>query len=398
MNYKQIVQIFVFIVYFIVLNVCAQTSDFIKVAKQAAIAKDFEKCIKYCDYVIKQKNTSEEAWLLKGKCKLEQELYSEALDCFNTLTNLKPQESLYFYYRGISEWKLKRLSAALKSMDKALLYSPDNLLAYKFIGSIYYELDIIALAKKNFDMAIDIDPEMGSNTMMRTRFMQEYCDEFKTALRIANLDIKRYPNSTTAYMYRGILKAVSGDNWGAYLDFEKAAEINPDLGVVYFYKGYTEFHIRKFVESIESLHKYQKQYPSDDKVSGMLRNIQEITQLKVMIDEQNEKEDGQIFLITEVMPEFEGGMQGLYKYINKHLAYPREASQLNLEGRVLVSFVINSKGEATNIDILKGIGGGCELEVIRILQNMPKWKPGKQNGRPVSVRFTIPVIFKLSQG
>lgn len=102
------------------------------------------------------------------------------------------------------------------------------------------------------------------------------------------------------------------------------------------------------------------------------------------------------FLFVEEMPKPEGGMDEFYKFINKNLKYPGQARRLDIEGTVYVVFVVDEKGNMTDIKILKGIGAGCDEEVLRIFQNPPKWQPGKQRGVPVKVRQTIPIKFELN--
>lgn len=114
-----------------------------------------------------------------------------------------------------------------------------------------------------------------------------------------------------------------------------------------------------------------------------------------VIEDDDEKVDVP-FLFVEEMPEPEGGMDEFYKFINKNLKYPGQARRLDIEGTVYVAFVVDEKGNMTDITILKGIGAGCDEEVLRIFQNPPKWQPGKQRGVPVKVRQTIPVKFVLN--
>lgn len=104
----------------------------------------------------------------------------------------------------------------------------------------------------------------------------------------------------------------------------------------------------------------------------------------------------EVFLVVEEMPEFAGGTVAMQKFIASNIRYPRIASQQGTEGRVIVTFVINGQGEVTNAEVVKGIGGGCDEEAIRVIKLLPKWKPGKQNGRPVSVKFTVPIKFALN--
>ncbi|MFA6058321.1 MAG: TonB family protein [Taibaiella sp.] len=98
---------------------------------------------------------------------------------------------------------------------------------------------------------------------------------------------------------------------------------------------------------------------------------------------------------TEIMPEFPGGMAALLAFVQKNLRYPNEAREDGIEGRVIVRFVVNTLGEIEGAKIMRGIGGGCDKEALRVVNAMPKWKPGKQNGHNVKVYYTLPITFKL---
>lgn len=100
---------------------------------------------------------------------------------------------------------------------------------------------------------------------------------------------------------------------------------------------------------------------------------------------------------AEVAPEFPGGEQALMKHIQKELLYPEEARTNNIEGRVIVSFVVDTSGQLTDLKILSGPGYGTSEEVLRVMRQMPRWKPGYQNGKPVRVFYRLPVTFKLSK-
>jgi protein TonB len=97
------------------------------------------------------------------------------------------------------------------------------------------------------------------------------------------------------------------------------------------------------------------------------------------------------------MPYFEGGEQGLLKYISKKIKYPREAVNEQVEGMVVVSFVVNRQGEITDATILKGLGYGTDEEALRVINSMPNWTPGRQNGKPVAVRYTLPIRFSMKR-
>lgn len=95
---------------------------------------------------------------------------------------------------------------------------------------------------------------------------------------------------------------------------------------------------------------------------------------------------------AEVMPEFIGD---IYQYLNKTVRYPRAAVNAGIQGRVIVQFVVNEDGRIANAKLLRGIGGGCDEEALRVVNAMPAWKPGKQNGQPVKVYYKLPISFRL---
>ena len=97
----------------------------------------------------------------------------------------------------------------------------------------------------------------------------------------------------------------------------------------------------------------------------------------------------------EVMPEFPGGMEAMMKYLSENIKYPELAKEKNTQGRVLVTFIVEKNGSISNVKVVKGIGNGCDEEAVRVISAMPKWKPGKQNGKTVRVSFAIPISFKL---
>ncbi len=105
--------------------------------------------------------------------------------------------------------------------------------------------------------------------------------------------------------------------------------------------------------------------------------------------------DEQIFTAVEQQPEFPGGTTEMYKYLNKNIKYPGAASRANVSGRVFLQFVVNIDGSITDVEVVKGVGFGCDEEAVRVVKGMPKWKPGRQSGRAVRVKYTLPVNFQL---
>ncbi|MFM9948444.1 MAG: energy transducer TonB [Saprospiraceae bacterium] len=112
--------------------------------------------------------------------------------------------------------------------------------------------------------------------------------------------------------------------------------------------------------------------------------------------EEEEKPSTQIFTVVEQKPEFEGGVAALMKYVAENIKYPSMARETGIEGTVVVKFVVDEVGNVSQATAVRGIGGGCDQEALRVVNTLSgKWKPGKQRGRPVKVWFTLPVKFKL---
>jgi len=112
-------------------------------------------------------------------------------------------------------------------------------------------------------------------------------------------------------------------------------------------------------------------------------------------DQQIVEETIEPFLVVEQMPDFPGGEVELYKYLQENIKYPPMAREAGVTGVVYVRFIVDKKGKISNVTLLRGIGGGCDEEAIRVVKGMPDWNPGKQNGMPVPVYFTLPVKFIL---
>jgi len=106
-------------------------------------------------------------------------------------------------------------------------------------------------------------------------------------------------------------------------------------------------------------------------------------------------EPEKIFTVVEQQPEFPGGQSEMYKYLGKNIKYPSAASRANVSGRVFMSFVVNVDGSIQDVSVLKGLGFGCDEEAMRVVKAMPKWKPGKQSGRAVRVKYNLPINFQL---
>ncbi|MGA0560546.1 energy transducer TonB [Larkinella sp. VNQ87] len=108
-----------------------------------------------------------------------------------------------------------------------------------------------------------------------------------------------------------------------------------------------------------------------------------------------ERKPDEVFIKVEQDPQFPGGMRNLGEFLQKNLKYPPSAARAGISGKVYLQFVVNTDGSIVDVSVVKGIGFGCDEEAIRVVKKMPSWQPGKQAGRPVRVRFTLPITFTL---
>ncbi len=102
-----------------------------------------------------------------------------------------------------------------------------------------------------------------------------------------------------------------------------------------------------------------------------------------------------VFTVVEEMPEYDGGMDELIAYLSSSIEYPKEAKEKGVQGQVIVNFIVDKDGRVTDANIAKGIGSGCDEEALRVVSEMPNWKPGKQRGQSVNVSYNLPINFKL---
>lgn len=108
------------------------------------------------------------------------------------------------------------------------------------------------------------------------------------------------------------------------------------------------------------------------------------------------EDENKIFTVVEQQPEFEGGYEAMMNFIRKNMRYPASARRMGIEGTVYVSFVVSKDGSISEVQVVRGISADCDKEAMRVVSMMPPWKPGRQNGKPVFVRFVLPIKFKLN--
>lgn len=105
--------------------------------------------------------------------------------------------------------------------------------------------------------------------------------------------------------------------------------------------------------------------------------------------------DGRDFLYPDELPAFEGGSLAMMEYIGANINYPPEARDGKVEGKVCLDFIVEADGSVSNVDIETDIGGGCGKEALRVVQSMPNWKPGTKDGKPIPVKYKLPIMFRM---
>lgn len=124
--------------------------------------------------------------------------------------------------------------------------------------------------------------------------------------------------------------------------------------------------------------------------------VEEYKTLVPAQEEEAEVQEQEIFQVVENAPAFPGGDMARMKFLQDNIKYPIMSKESGIQGTVYVTFVVERSGAVTDVKILRGIGGGCDEEAMRVVKNMPKWEPGKQRGKPVRVQFNMPIKFTLS--
>ena len=136
----------------------------------------------------------------------------------------------------------------------------------------------------------------------------------------------------------------------------------------------------------------------EQKVENKIIIIDQEAEIDIVIEVEEEPEPvvEEIFDVVEENPEFVGGMAKLYEYLGKNIQYPEMAKENGIQGKVFVQFVVWKDGTIRDVKVVKGVHKTLDNEAKRVVKTMPKWTPGKQRGKAVNARFTLPIKFKIS--
>lgn len=126
------------------------------------------------------------------------------------------------------------------------------------------------------------------------------------------------------------------------------------------------------------------------------KNTEVVIAAPVEAPVEEEEEESVVFVVVETMPEFPGGQQALFKYLSENVKYPVIAQENGIQGRVICQFVVNKDGAIVDVEVVRSGGDpSLDKEAVRVIKSMPKWNPGKQRGKAVRVKYTVPVNFRL---
>ena len=146
------------------------------------------------------------------------------------------------------------------------------------------------------------------------------------------------------------------------------------------------------VEEIPTIEEIKQHEVAAVEVEGPTEIVFEEPVAEVVVVEDENK----IFTVVEQQPEFQGGYEAMMNFIKKNMRYPASARRMGVDGTVYVSFVVSKDGSISEVKTIRGISADCDQEAMRVVSMMPPWRPGKQNGKPVFVRFVLPIKFKLN--
>ena len=159
-------------------------------------------------------------------------------------------------------------------------------------------------------------------------------------------------------------------------------------------------NVRKDKESLEV---YAKHFNADTSNGIIFVNTKDYIKnggnkkvVSVQVKAKKPQDVENIFDVVEQMPEFPGGMDEMMKYLSMNVRYPEAAKKAGLQGRVVVQFVVEADGSVSNAEVVRSVNEELDAEAVRVIEKMPKWKPGMQDGKAVRVRYNIPIAFRLN--
>lgn len=289
--------------------------------------------------------------------------------------------------------------ALQKYLNKELnKISLPNGLESQGVVAVFMEVDSMGQIQEPF-IGISLEPTLDSIALAIVTAMPKWVPgsidgkavNMRTGLRIPFMP-KRVRESDQNSLQMSVVDLTSSDAKG--VDREEEYELSPfetieveetkevvSVSLSDLEEGRVKVQIS--IKDIEPEEEYVEEYGID---------IADLEEHQFLVEKSPDEE---LFTLVDQMPHFVGGEAEMSKFIHRNLVYPTAASQAGIQGRVVIRFVVQKDGSLSNIKVVRGIDPECDKEAVRVVKAMPKWKPGKQNGKEVPVYFTLPFVFKL---
>lgn len=195
-----------------------------------------------------------------------------------------------------------------------------------------------------------------------------------------------------------VIKAMP--KWEPGKQKDQAVNVRFTMPVVFRLQGDTpqnEILTQENTEAFAKIEKADKGVAVDELVVVAYGNAQRYAQDTTDRDKKKSDTEGDIFVVVEQQPKFPGGTEAMIQFLSDSIRYPEEAADRRIQGRVICNFIIKKDGNIGDVNVVRGVDPLLDEEAVRVLESMPKWEPGMQRNKPVDVRFTLPVSFRLKK-
>jgi TonB family protein len=221
--------------------------------------------------------------------------------------------------------------------------------------------------------------------------------KYQDAISFYTLSIDEHPTAD-AYFDRSSVYKILSDSCNFCKDLNNASELGDNEAMnLYNIKCTRTIVIRKIPDSLKAKYPKIKQLTFHYSVCNpaYFRDITFLDKNKTEITETTVYRPDTVFTNISILPEYIGGEKARNSFLAENIKYPELATSLRIQGTVYLSFIVNENGDLIDIKVIRGIGGGCDEEAVRVIKLMPKWKPATQNGKNVRVIFNMPIDFRL---
>lgn len=147
--------------------------------------------------------------------------------------------------------------------------------------------------------------------------------------------------------------------------------------------------------SVQQNNAVQSEMPSSEPVKAETAPVTVETNTEVQTPQEPVSQSNKVYETVEQLPEFPGGLEALIDFLSSNVHYPENAVKNNIEGRVLVQFIVDKTGQVTDVKVARSVDEELDAEAVRVAKMLPRFEPGRQDGKPVSVWYTLPIVFKL---